>query len=141
MFSKVNDDSVLVDNNIERNASAGMEDWVEAQSLFVSEVVCFNVGGERIDTVRTIVKIEIDDTKWLALMYFCHFGLERCLIPHCRAPEMAMASQFLKASCANYAKGLPLAAKVHRTICLSLAMHDAENEKQPEFFVEPELLH
>ena len=42
---------------------------------------------------------------------------------NCGAPEMAMASQFLNANCAIYAKGLPLAAKVHRTICLSLAMH------------------
>ena len=32
------------------------------------------------------------------------------------------ASQLLKASCASYAKGLPLAAKVHWTVCLSLAM-------------------
>ena len=51
MFSKVNDDSVLVDKDIERNASAGMEDRVEAQSLFISEMVGFDVGGERIDTV------------------------------------------------------------------------------------------
>ena len=61
MFSKVNDDSVLVDKNIERNASAGMEDWVEAQSLFIGEMVGFDVGGERIGTVRTVVKIEIYD--------------------------------------------------------------------------------
>ena len=61
MFSKVNDDSVLVDKNIERNASAGMEDWVEAQSLFICEMVGFDVGGERIGTVRTVVKIEIYD--------------------------------------------------------------------------------
>ena len=32
------------------------------------------------------------------------------------------ASQLLKASCASYANGLPLAAKVHWTVCLSLAM-------------------
>ena len=61
MFSKVNDDSVLVDKNIERNASAGMEDWVEPQSLFICEMVGFDVGGERIGTVRTVVKIEIYD--------------------------------------------------------------------------------
>ena len=51
MFSKVNDDSVLVDKDIERNASAGMEDRVEAQSLFVCKMICFNVSGERIGAV------------------------------------------------------------------------------------------
>ena len=38
-----------------------MEDWVEAQSLFICEMVGFDVGGERIGTVRTVVKIEIYD--------------------------------------------------------------------------------
>ena len=61
MFPKVNDDSVLVDKNIERNASTGMEDWVETQALFICEMVGFDVGGERIGTVRTVVKIEIYD--------------------------------------------------------------------------------
>lgn len=51
MFAEVDDDAILVDKNIERNASAGMEDWVEAQSLFISEMVGFDVGGERIGTV------------------------------------------------------------------------------------------
>ena len=31
--------------------------------------------------------------------------------------------QNFKTSCASYTNGLPLAAKVHRIICLSLAMH------------------
>ena len=35
MFSKVNDDSVLVNKNIERNASAGMEDWVDLENEFI----------------------------------------------------------------------------------------------------------
>jgi hypothetical protein len=51
MFSEIHDDSVLVDKNIERYAAAGMEDRVEAQTLFVSEVVCSNVAGERIGAV------------------------------------------------------------------------------------------
>ena len=59
MFSKVNDDSVLVDKNIERNTSAGMEDWVEAQSLFISEMVGFDVGGERI----AVHKPDLADTQ------------------------------------------------------------------------------
>ena len=39
----------------------GMEDRVEPQSLFICEMVGFDVGGERIGTVLTVVKIEIYD--------------------------------------------------------------------------------
>ena len=86
MFPKVNDDSVLVDKNIERNAAAVMEDWVETQALFICEIVGFYIGRKRIGAVRTIVKIEIDYTQRLTLICFCHFALERCLIPRCWAP-------------------------------------------------------
>ena len=86
MLSEVYDDTFLVDKDIERDAVTGMEDRVEAQSLFVCKMICFNVGGERIGAVRTIVKIEIDYTQRLTLICFCHFALERCLIPRCRAP-------------------------------------------------------
>ena len=51
MFSKVNDDSVLVDKNIERNAATGMEDRVETQALFICEMVGFYIGRERIGVV------------------------------------------------------------------------------------------
>jgi hypothetical protein len=57
------------------------------------------------------------------------------------APQLAMASQLLKASCASYAKGLrslqrstgPFAS---HSLCL-LCAGDTENSKQPVFYVEP----
>ena len=61
MLAEVDDNPLLADKDIKRDSSAGMEDRVEAQSLFISEMVGFDVGGERIGTVRTVVKIEIYD--------------------------------------------------------------------------------
>ena len=61
MFSEVDYDAILVDPDVEWNTSTGMEDRVEAQALFVGEVVGFDIGCKMIGTVRTVVKIEIDD--------------------------------------------------------------------------------
>jgi hypothetical protein len=61
MFAEVDDEAIFVNENVEWNTSTGMEDRVEPQSLFISEMVGFDVGGERIGAVRTIVKIEIYD--------------------------------------------------------------------------------
>lgn len=61
MFAEVDDDAILVDQNIERYAATSMENRIEPQSLFIGEMVGFDVGCKRIGTVRTIIKIEIDD--------------------------------------------------------------------------------
>ena len=48
MLAEVNDDTILVNEDVEWNSSTGMENRIEAQSLFISEMVGFDVGGERI---------------------------------------------------------------------------------------------
>ncbi len=46
-----------------------------------------------------------------------------CLFEHILVPTLPEFYQNFKTSWASYANRLPLAAKVHKTVCLSLAMY------------------
>jgi len=61
MISEIDHDTVLVEEEIEGDAPAGMEDGVEAKSLCISEMEVFDVGGLCRVEGGIVVKIEVDE--------------------------------------------------------------------------------
>ena len=61
MLTEIDYYAILVDENVERDASAGVKDRIQPCALLFCQMICFDHRMKRVYAVGVVVEIEIDD--------------------------------------------------------------------------------